>query len=198
MDLSTLVRRAIGARLDVQEARDAIDDAVRDEAVAEWNQLPPLSADVSYTQRGIGSADGGLDPLLGGWRFGLSTTYALDHAASAATAAAASVSVAAARRRAGQVEARATAEVRRLYAASRAADTTVALQHDAAALAARELQLANLRFERGLASSLDVVSAQDGLLQAENAEIAAELDRTASLLDLRRATGQLELGELQP
>jgi outer membrane protein TolC len=62
-------------------------------------------------------------------------------------------------------------------------------------VAQRELRLAELRLERGLDSTLDVVAAQNSVLQAQNALIAAELDRMVFALDLRRAVGALDTKE---
>jgi outer membrane protein TolC len=141
--------------------------------------------------RGIGSPDGGLDPLLGGWRVGLRTSYALDHRVESASAASADLSTQAAWRDVRELEVRITAEVRRLFRAWQAADNAVTIQEETMRLAEREAQLAELRYERGLASRLDPVGAETSLLQAQNALIMADLDRRLYALDLQRAVGRL-------
>jgi outer membrane protein TolC len=194
-----LVRLAISARVEVAEAHDRVGDASRGSNVAKWNLLPPVSLDVSYTQRGLGSPGGdALNALVGGWRVGLSTSYSLDRSAEAAAAATARVSVSAAERAAHDMEQRVAAEVRQVHRQWQTAIDTVAIQQHATELAERELRLAELRLQRGLASTLDVVDAQNSLLQAQNALIAAELDQMVFALDLRRAVGALDTKEFRP
>jgi outer membrane protein len=194
-----LVTLALSARVEVAEAHDRVRDASRASDVAKWNLLPPVSLDVSYTQRGLGSPSGAaLNALVGGWRVGLSTSYSLDRSAETAAAAASRVSVNAAERSAHDAEQRIAAEVRQVHRQWQAAIASVAIQEHAVELAQREVRLAGLRLERGLSSTLDVVAAQNSLLQAENALIAAELDRMVFALDLRRAVGALDTKEFLP
>jgi outer membrane protein TolC len=194
--LDELVRLAVASRLEIAEARDRVGDASRAANVARWNTLPPISLDVSYTQRGLGSLSGeALNALVGGVRVGLTTSYSLDRSAEAAAAAASRVSVSAAERAARDAEQRVTAEVRQAYRSWQTAMATIAIEQEADTVAQRELRLAELRLERGLDSTLDVVAAQNSVLQAQNALIAAELDRMVFALDLRRAVGALDTKE---
>jgi outer membrane protein TolC len=192
-----LTRTALATRVEVREAHDRVGDAARAVEVAHWNLLPPIALDVSYTRRSITSSIG-IAPSLAtsGWKVGVSTAYALDRSAEVAAAETARISVEAARRAAEQTEQRVAGEVRQSYRAWQTAGTTVTIQQRGLELAQRELRLAELRFERGLASSLDVIDAQNSVLQAQNALIAAELDRTVFALDLRRATGVLDMGRV--
>ena len=80
--LDELVQLAVTSRLEIAEARDRVGDATRAANVARWNTLPPVSLDVSYTQRGLGSLSGEvLNALVGGVRVGLTTSYSLDRSA---------------------------------------------------------------------------------------------------------------------
>jgi len=54
---------------------------------------------------------------------------------------------------------------------------------------AERLRLLQLRFENGVASSLDVLDAQRELFTAEQALVQARLLRTTSAIDLYRALG---------
>lgn len=193
-----LVALALGTRLEITEAEARVADATRNAMVAKWNTLPPLAFEASYTQRGIGAPGGGLNSLLGGWRVGLSSSYSLNRAAEVSAFESASIAELAAVRSAHEVAQRVTAEVRQVHRQWRTASTSLAIQDQAVALAERELELATLRYERGLGSSLDVVSAEANLLQAENARIGAELDRRVFSLDLRRVVGQLDPGSITP
>ena len=130
--------------------------------------------------------------MAGGWHVGLSTGYALDRSAEQAVAASAALSLESAARVARDVEQRIAAEVRRLHRACATAASTIAIQQKAVDLATRQLRLAEIRYERGIAGNFDVIDAQTSWLQAQNALIAAELDRFVSVLDLRRSAGRLD------
>jgi len=58
-------------------------------------------------------------------------------------------------------------------------------------LAQQQLQIAQLRYERGLAGNFDVVDAEAGMLQSQSALIGAQVDRAMAGLTLKRATGTL-------
>jgi outer membrane protein TolC len=197
--LDELVRKALAFRPDVQEARDRISDATRRERVARWNLLPPLMLDVSYTRRGLGS--GGDNPwstLFKGFRWGVSSSYALNRA----DARAASATAALARRRSElemeEVERRVSDDVRRAHRAWDRSGSMLRIREAAVALAERQLRLAQLRFERGVGSSFDVVDAEAGLFDAETGVIDAEVARALAALALRRVTGTLHPEAFRP
>lgn len=74
-----LVSMALTNRRDVREARDRIADAQLARRVAQWNLLPRLDLNVSYSRRGLGAPAGSpLDTLLNGWRVNLATSYSVD------------------------------------------------------------------------------------------------------------------------
>lgn len=191
-NLDALVAQALVSREDVVEARARAADAARASRVARWNSLPPVAVEASYTQRGLGATEGGLNSILGGWRFGLTTSYSADRTVELAAVSQADIAEHAAVRGAHDAEQRVALEVRQAYRAWRAALTTLDIQRSTRTLAERELELASLRYSRGLGSSLDVVGAEANVLQAENALIAAELDLRVLALDLRRVAGALD------
>jgi outer membrane protein len=193
--LDDLVAGALARRQDVTEARDRVRDAVRAADVARWNLAPPLSLDLSYTERGL-RVPGPVPSttLAGGWHVGLSTSYSIDRAGEAAAASTARVASDAAARAAEEVALGAEADIRRSYRAWQAASASVEIERNAVELAQRELDLANLRLARGLGDTLDVIAAQDSLLQAQTTLTEAELDRGLLAIDLRRAAGLLQDG----
>ena len=56
----------------------------------------------------------------------------------------------------------------------------------------REVEVARLRYERGLSNNLDVVTAESNLLGAESRRIAALADSVVARLSLRAMLGILE------
>ena len=192
-----LIQSALSSRPDVQEAREQIGDARRAERVARWNLLPPVTLDVNYTRRGLGTPSSDVfSQLLSGWRFGLSTSYALDHADEQAAAASAAVSAAAAARASADTDRRVAAEVRRAYRLWQRTAESVEIQSTAVQLADKQLRVAEIRYERGLGSSFDIVDAENGLYLAQSALIGARVERTLAGLSLRRASGRLNVDEL--
>ncbi|MBI4265740.1 MAG: TolC family protein [Acidobacteria bacterium] len=194
-----LVQMALGSRLDVREARDRVADARRAQSVARWNLLPPVTVDATYTQRGLGAASSALfAQLFNGWRVGASTSYALDRSDESAAAAAAGVSVRAAEQAAIDIERRAAEEVRRACRAWIRTASTIEIQSKAVTLAERQLRLAQIRYERGIAGNFDVVDAETNLFQAQSGLIDAQVQRALAGLVLHRATGTLDPARFEP
>jgi outer membrane protein len=196
--LDAAISAAVARRPDVREARERIGDARRHEKVARWNLLPPVNLDVGYTQRGLGPGESIYGPWLNGWRFGLSSNYAIDRSDETAGAAIAAVSVRAADREARDIERKAADEIRRAYRAQERTAATLTIQMKAVDLATRQVRLAQLRYEAGIAGNFDVIDAESNLMAAEAARVAAEIDRSLAALTLRRATGMLDPENFQP
>jgi outer membrane protein TolC len=193
-----LVRTAMANRLDVREARDRIADARRQQTVARWQLLPPVNLEARYTRRGLASGGGyAFEHLYNGWRLGVSTTYSFDRSDDLAAVAIADVSVRAAERDAADLERLATDEVRRAYRTWTRTSTTIEIQSKAVALAERQLRLAEIRYERGVADNFDVIDAENALFQAQSALIAAQADRALASLSLRRVAGMLDPGHFE-
>jgi outer membrane protein len=191
-ELTTL---ALANRLDVREARERISDARRGASVARWELLPPVNLLASYTQRGIGAARPyAFQPLFNGWQFGLSTSYGLDRSDAQAGAAVAAVAVHGAERDAEDTGRRAADEVRRAYRAWTRTFATTGIQSKAVDLAERQLRLARIRYERGIAGNFDVIDAENNLIQAQSGLIGAQVDRALAGLTLQRAAGTLSAG----
>ena len=197
--LELLVRTALAHRLDVREARDRIADARRHQTVARWRLLPPVTLDARYTRRGLGSVGAySFEELYNGWRVGLSTTYSFDRSDDMAFAAIADVTVRAAERDASDTERLATDEVRRAFRAWSRTVTTIEIQSKAVTLAERQLRLAEIRYERGIADNFDVIDAENALFQAQSALIAAQAERALASLALRRVAGVLDPHQFEP
>jgi outer membrane protein TolC len=48
-----------------------------------------------------------------------------------------------------------------------------------------------LRYERGLADNLEIIDAENNVLQAEASLLGANIDRTLAFLNVQRASGAL-------
>jgi len=185
-------RSVLGDRLDIQSARARLTDARWSASIAQWNLLPQMNLDVSYSRFGLGASPAdSFTQLFNGWHVGLSTTYSLDRRADSAAAVLAQVGVRGAERAVGEAEQRATTEVRRASRTLSSTAAALALQQNALDLAERERGLATLRYERGLADNLEVIDADNNVFQAEAAVLGAQIDRTIAFITLQRASGTL-------
>jgi len=193
-----LVMLAIATRPDIAESRASLDDARRNQTVARWNLLPELNLNMSYARRGLGSFQPALlNDLLGGWRFGVSSSYSLDRSAQTASAATAGIELLAAERNVVETERRLATEVRRAHRAWARTTESIAIQQKAVDLADKQRRLAQLRYERGIASNFDVIDAEQHVSQAHASLIAAQVDRQLAGLRLLRTLGTLSPEELR-
>jgi outer membrane protein TolC len=192
---SALVSMALANRRDVREARDRVADAQLARRVAQWNLLPRLDLNLSYTRRGMGAPAGSpLDTLLNGWRVNLSTSYSVDRSAELAAASLAARGVESARRGASELEQRVASEVRAALRAQARAGTSVAIQTKAVDVAEKQLRLSQLRYERGLAGNFDIVDAENNLFRAQSTLLMAQAERALAQLVLERTLGTLDPG----
>lgn len=197
--IEQLTAIALTSRLDVREARERIGDARRNASVARWELLPPVNVEASYTRRGLGAARPyAFQPLFNGWHVGLSTSYGLDRSDAQAGAAIAAVSVQAAERESQDTDRRAADEVRRAYRAWMRTLNTAEIQSKAIVLAERQLRLAQIRYERGVAGNFDVIDAENNLIQAQSGLIGAQVERALAGLTLQRVAGTLNVQGFLP
>lgn len=192
--LGALVAMAFAARADVREVRDRVRDAERAEHVARWNLLPQLNLEVGYANAGLTPSSIAAPPtsLMSGWRVGVSSDYSLNRAAASAVAASAAVGVRAATRTVQQAELQIAEDVRRADRDWSRSAAAIDLQTKAVAMAERQLRLAEIRYERGVAGNFDVTDAENNLYQAHTALVAAQAAHALAGLTLRRVVGALD------
>jgi outer membrane protein TolC len=176
----------------VLEAGERITDAQFARRVAQWNLLPRLDLNLSYTRRGIGALAGPFDSLLNGWRVNVATSYSVDRSAEVAAASLTASAVESARHGARELEQRVASEVRAAVRAQARAAATVTIQTKAVDVAEKQLRLSQLRYERGLAGNFDVVDAESNLFRAQSSLLMAQADRALAQLVLERTLGTLD------
>jgi outer membrane protein len=189
-----LVRTAIDNRLELKETQDQVQDARRTASLAKQNLLPQLDLGVGVSQLGTG-------PTFGdAWRVGdtrvdffVATSYPVERSTDRAAKAVADLDVAARERAVRQRELEIDSEVRLLARELARTRKSVELQKQAVEVAAQQRRLADLRYQRGLASNFDVVDAEGSLLQARSALVSLLASYQVALLDLKRAAGTLDV-----
>jgi outer membrane protein TolC len=70
---------------------------------------------------------------------------------------------------------------------------SVELQKKGVAVAAQQLRLSTLRYQRGLASNFDVVDAEGSLVLARSALVGLLTSYQVARAELKRVTGELEV-----
>lgn len=128
----------------------------------------------------------------------MSSTYALDRSDESANAAAAAVSRRGAEQDAADAARRVTEEVRRAYRAWTRTATMLDIQMKAVALADRQLRLAQIRYEHGIAGNFDVVDAEANVFQVQSGLIDAQIERGLAGLRLRRVSGRIDPEAFRP
>ena len=173
--LETLVQRALGNRLELEEARDQVGDARRAASLAKQNMLPELDLNLGLTQLGFGSSFGDA------WRGGLSdrrvevflsASYPIRQTTLKANRAVSELQVGVRERSVTQLELEIEREV---HLAQRELDRirqSVEVQVVAVDVAEKQRRLAVLRYQRGLASNFDVVDAESSFVVARSALVS--------------------------
>jgi multidrug efflux system outer membrane protein len=189
--LPRLIGTAIANRHEPADAKDRVASARLSASVARLNLLPPVTLDVSYTRRGLGAPTPFSD-FSNGWRVGITSAYPLDRGAASAAADAAEVTVRAAERAVADAERQVVLDVRQALRSWQRAAASVAMQQHAADIAARQVQMAALRFERGLSDTFELVDAELSAYQAEAAVTQARIAGVLAAARLARAAGLLD------
>ena len=192
--LPVLVERALTLRLDLQEARDQVDDARRTASLARQNLLPQVDLNVAVTQTGRGPGFG--DALRAGDSrvdVAVSASYPLERSQDRAQAAVARLDLDAQTRTLRQRELEVESEVRSAVRDLEQIRKSVELQRKGVEVAEQQHRLATLRYQRGLASNFDVVDAESSLVLARSTLVGLLTRYQVARLDLLRVTGALDV-----
>jgi outer membrane protein len=194
--LEILLARAHTLRLELQEAADQVDDARRAASLAKQNLLPQLDVNLGYVRSGFGpSYRTALEETQGRFEVYFNTAYPVDNAAAKAGKAVAELDVVARERAVRQQALEVEAEVRAAVRELERIRKSVELQKKGVDVAAQQLRLSTLRYQRGLASNFDVVDAEGSLVLARSALVGLLTSYQVARADLLRATGTLDVSQ---
>ena len=192
IEVGTAVTAAIRNRLDLQSLRARAVDGDRQLSFARNQLLPQVDVNFAFTRRETADAfvrSFGLD----GFRFATFFTVAMpiDRTPQLVDYANALIDRDRQKREASTYERRLSDDVKRairdrsrLLRSFTAAEASVDLGR-------QEVEVAQLRYERGLSNNLDVVTAESSLLNAEGRRIQALADLAVASLSLRATLGIL-------
>jgi outer membrane protein len=172
-----------------------IEEAGRSTSLARQNLWPQLDLNLRWTRLGYGTSFGtALGAGDGRFDVFLSTSYPLERSSAKVASPGAEMNERAAVRAAEQQGRAIEAEVRSAIRDLERLRRSIALQGRSVEIAEQQHRLANLRYQRGLASNFDVVDAEGSLVLARSALVGLLTSWQVARLELRRATGELDLG----
>jgi outer membrane protein len=194
VDVDRLTAVALQNRIEMREENDRIHDAERSLAVSRQNLLPQLDVNLRYEHRGIG------DSLSTSFNFYdhafnvfLSTSYPLDRSNENASYALSQIDATARRRSLRLVEYNISNEVRASARNAERIGKSITLQERNIDFAEKQLRLATLRYQRGLASNFDIIDAENNLIQARTNYVSLVSDYHVARMELKRVTGTLDI-----
>jgi outer membrane protein TolC len=194
--VEVLVQRALDNRLELKEARDQVGDAERSASLAKQNMLPELDLNVGVTQLGFGRSFG--DAWRGGLtdrqvEFFVSASYPIRQTTLKANRAVRELEVGVRQRGVTQLELEIEREVHRAWRELDRIRQSVEVQVQAVDVAEKQRRLAELRYQRGLASNFDVVDAESNLVVARSSLVSLLTSYAVARLELKRVTGTLSV-----
>ena len=191
--IDELVEIALGARVDLAEARDLVEDARRTASLSRQNLLPDMSLNLRFTeQRGSGPA-GPYAVTNRRWESFFAASLPLERAGDVAQWQLSNLEVTTRQRAYEQRRYEVENEVRSTHRQLLSLARSISTQQGAVDIADQQLRLANLRYQRGLASNFDVVDAEGSLLTARSSLVQLLAAYQVARLDLERVIGRLDL-----
>ena len=179
-------------RPEALEARDQVVDAEYAVRIAKSQQLPSLSAVLGYSFGNFGSTFGEtVRPRNPSFTFGLRTDYNLNATALYAARRSAEVQLETRRRNLRILEDDFVREVRRAYRRLDALSKNLAIAGDNLRVAELQLEVARLRFEKGLSDNFNVIDAENLLNSARLLELDSRFAILLARLDCLFASGTL-------
>jgi outer membrane protein TolC len=181
-------------RLDLQTARDRIDDARRNVSNAANGLLPDLSL-TGLAQAG-NPADApakSLNSRTLTYAAGITLDLPVDRLPERNVYRRALIGLYQSQRSFDDLQDRISAEVRASVRAIRSSEVSVAIQKRSIELAERRLENSNLLLKRGETNARDVVEAQDALIRSQDAYERARADLQVQVLQFLDRTGTLRV-----
>jgi outer membrane protein TolC len=188
-----LLQYALEHRLELQEAADAVQDAERRLKIAKQNLYPPLDLSIQYTFSGEGDAfDQSLDLGEKFWGIGVNSSFHLDFARDRAVHQQAQLSLNSAIRAWEAAQQDVILEVLQTINSVKQAQARGELQKHSVMQAEKQLELSELRYKKGLSDNLDVIDAEEAVLNANTSYYSAIAQHLITQLRLKQAAATLE------
>ena len=190
-DIDSAVKVALINRLDFLTERERLEDSARNVRIAENGLLPDLDLDLSWAWNGTPATNAkrvSFDPTAsGGLTFGLPVNRVLQQNSLRAV----QISYDRALRALDQFEDNLVIEIRNSFRELERRKQSLGIQSELITDQAKNLRIAQIRFERGDVPNRDIVEAQQALTGARNDLIQERVNYEISRLRLLRNLGIL-------
>jgi len=194
VDQDQLIQQALENRLEIQEAYENLNDAERRVKIARQNLYPPLDVSVQYTLSGEGNA---FNESLGmedsRWGIGINSSFNLDFTRDRAAYQQAQLAYNGSIRSLQSVEQDVMLEVLQTVTSVKQAEARVYFQEQSVFQAEKQLELAELRYKKGLSDNLDVIDAEESLIKAKTSYYSTIVQHLIAGMKLKQVTGTLEV-----
>jgi outer membrane protein TolC len=195
VSLEAAVKTALANRLDLLTARQGLEDTERGVEIARNALLPQLDFTANAS---AGSRSNWLDYSLadtGSASAGLSLELPIDKKPERNAYKGSLISLARARRSYDLAEDNVTLNVRETVRNLRQAEVSLAIQKKRVELAQKQLEAAQIFFEKGEYSNREVVDAQSAVQDSMNAYVQAKVDYLIASITLKKDIGTLRVEE---
>ena len=194
IDQEALIRHALESRLEMQNAYDNLREAEERMRVARQDQYPPLNLSLHYTLSGQGNGfQESLDLDDADWGVGVNTSFDFNFTRQQGAYQQAQLTYNAAVRAIEAKEQNILLEVLRAINSVRQAQARIGLQEQSVVQAEKQLELAELRYKKGLSDNLDVIDAEEAVLKAKTGYYSVVVQHILAKLTLKHATGALDI-----
>jgi outer membrane protein len=190
IDVPSATAIALANRLDLKSRRDAVEDAEHQIRFSRNQLLPQVDANFALTRRE--TAPTFRDSFaLDGYRFAtfFAISMPVDRTAQQVAFQSAVIDRDRRRRETQTLERQIADHVKQIVRERDRLLRTVAAAETSVEISKREVEVAQLRYETGLSNNLDVVTAEEALLQSEGRRIQALADSAVAALRLRAVLG---------
>lgn len=189
---SEAIAIAHAERVEIERAEDAVHEASRLALVAKHNTLPDLDLTLSYSQVGTGNSLADSTDLDSGvYGFSLVTSSDISRTTERAILAQRRLDVVGARRALVDTQDRIARQVKGQLRNLQRAESRIDIQRGQIGQAQGKLEVARLKFRRGLTSNFDVIEAESELRRAQTNLVSAVIDYVRGAYELRAALGTL-------
>jgi len=195
IDADRAVAVALKARLDLQNARDEVDDATRKVDVARNGLAPDVDLVLTSSVPSESNKPGVFSTAAGTYSAGLDVDLPLDRYSERNTYRRTLISLERATRSETQFEDQVKLDVRQSWRKLQEARDSYDIQRTSLQLAQRRVDSTTLLMQAGRADTRDVLEAQAALLEAQNAVTRALTDHTIARLEFWRNIGILDVNE---
>lgn len=191
-DEEALIQIALASRLELEQVRDALEEARRLFEKAESDTLPELDVRLFFSQEGdLSSRFPGSTPDNATWGISLGSTTDLRRTSQKAFFEESRINVHQAARRQYIARDEITSQVKREIRNLERLDKAITNQEEQVHHARGQLELARVKFEHGIADNFDLIDAEISLRRSQTQLISAVIDYIVGQYRLRAVIGTL-------